>query len=87
MSVEAELSAINVKLNTIGADVSSLKKTVNGNGEVGIVGKVATLETTLVKQSIQAAAVMDMRRATRVAMLALAGTIVTAIASLLVSLL
>jgi len=86
MSVEAELSAINVKLNIIQMDVSSLKKTVNGNGDVGVVGKVAALETTLHKHSRQTAAVLDMRKATRVALLALCGTLATAIVSLIVAL-
>ena len=87
MSVETELAKINLKLETIGEDVGALKKTVNGNGEVGMVGKVATLEATVVKHSIQTAAVMDMRRATRVALIALGGTVITAIASLVVNLL
>jgi hypothetical protein len=78
---------MNEQLKTIGADVCALKKTVNGNGEVGIVGKVAALETTMVKHSIQTAAVVDMRRATMVAMIALGGTIITAVASLIVNLL
>lgn len=86
MSVEAELASMNVKLESIGRDVCSLKKTVNGNGKVGIVGKVATLETTLAKHSIQTAAVVDMRQATRVALLALCGTLATAIVSLIVAL-
>lgn len=87
MSVEAELAKINVKLESIGDDVVSLKKTVNGNGEVGMVGRVATLEASALKHSLQTTAVVDMRRATRVALIALAGTLIMATVSLLVAVL
>jgi hypothetical protein len=87
MSVEAELAKINVTLDGIRGDVSSLKKTVNGNGSVGMVGRVAALETAALKHSRQVGAVGDMRRATRVALIALSGTVITGIVSLLVALL
>lgn len=74
MSVESELASINVTLDTISVDVSSLKRTVNGNGQVGLVGRMAMLEQADKSRNTQ-----------RVAIIALCGTFITALAGLLVA--